>query len=221
MAEGQVFVASMNMRGARAELPPLANLQIVNATSCQALSGIAGKNRFAFSPMHHHAGGYTGFDGVVYHNFEAFWQSGKVYEDIPEETTKHFWRNVYEPKRRYPGSQGKRVLYARWDGLDAKLDWVDSRKQVYVPLYDKYISDTEMLGYWRDQVKQGVNVVVYDFDGPRYNIPGPHPRTDELACLPVTGEMLTEKLNDTNFPFGHGYVLAAAIAGLNFGDWCY
>jgi len=35
----------------------------------------------------------------------------------------------------------------------------------------------------------------------------------------VTKEMLKEKLNDPSFPFGHGYVVAAAILGLTPEDY--
>jgi hypothetical protein len=38
-------------------------------------------------------------------------------------------------------------------------------------------------------------------------------------CLEVTQEMLMEKINDTRFPFGHGYVVAAWLAGLEPKDY--
>ena len=62
-------------------------------------------------------------------------------------------------------------------------------------------------------VEDGKNVAVYDFDGPR------HP-DGKNACLQVTLEMLKEKINDPKFPFGHGYVIAAALKGYKPSDYC-
>ena len=50
-------------------------------------------------------------------------------------------------------------------------------------------------------------MVIYDFDGPR--APDGTP-----LCLPVTVELLKQKINDTTFPFGHGYVVAATALGI-------
>ena len=85
---------------------------------------------------------YKGFDGTEYYNFEAFWQSGKVFDGIPE--TKEYWRTIQEPKRRYPGSKGVPVLYAKWAGNNEEMDYITSRKRVYVPLYHSLMKDREM-----------------------------------------------------------------------------
>jgi len=60
--------------------------------------------------------GYEGF-----WNFEAFWQSGKVFEGIPEEKVKKFWHKVSKIKRHYPGSKGKKVLYAHFEYNTVKI----------------------------------------------------------------------------------------------------
>ena len=54
----------------------------------------------------------------------------------------------------------------------------------------------------------GENLIVYDFDGPRT-------KDGTVTCLEVTPELLKEKIEDTRFPFGHGYVVAASIAGIS------
>lgn len=146
-------------------------------------------------------GGYKG-----YWNFESYWQSGKVYEDIPIETTKKWWKELKEPKRRYPNSKGKKVLYAIFDNNNEKLDYVPSRKLVYVPEYYELIKNKERLAYWQKQLKEGKNLIVYDFDGPRTT-------NGNVTCLEVTKELLIEKINNTQFPFGHGYIVAGTIAG--------
>ena len=195
---GKVFIASMNLRGARAPAP--ANTTKVNVTSAQALLN---KNRRDFSPMTPIEGGYEGF-----WNFEAFWQSGKVFEGIPEEKVKAYWRKVKEAKRRYPGSKDKKVLYARFEcAPDEQMNYVTSRKKIYVPRYFELMKDREMALHWKAQVEAGKDIVIYDFDGPREEDGG-------VKCVEVTRELLCEKINDTQFPFGHGYIVAGWIKGI-------
>uniref|UniRef100_A0A6C0JRE4 Uncharacterized protein n=1 Tax=viral metagenome TaxID=1070528 RepID=A0A6C0JRE4_9ZZZZ len=190
-----VYIASMNLRGKWAERPD--NALLLNVTSAQ---GKTNKNRLAFSPMTE-----TGYRG--YYNFEAFWQSGKVYKDIPEEKTKQFWKAVKQPKRRYPGSKGKTVLYSKWEHTD-KLDYVSSRKKVYVPLYYDMVKDEKQISFWKEQLSNGNDIVIYDFDGPRLD-------DGSVTCLKVTRKLLQEKINDTRFPFGHGYVVAMLLKDIS------
>jgi hypothetical protein len=194
---GNVYIASMNLRGNRA-IAPL-NCTVINATSAQSKTN---KNRRDFSPMTHIEGGYKGF-----WNFESYWQSGKVLENIPHNVTKKWWQKLTKPKRRYPNSKGIKVLYSRFDGIDQNLDYVDSRKKVYVPEYYDLIKNREMTKYWRNKVKHGMDIVIYDFDGPRT-------QGGDVQCLPVTKALLNNKINDLTFPFGHGYVVAATIMGI-------
>jgi hypothetical protein len=189
----------MNMRGKWAEAPP--NTTKINVTSAQAT---ASRFRQAFSPMTEIPGGYKG-----YWNFESYWQAGKVYEGISHEITDKWWKALKEPKRRFPNSKGKKVLYAVFDDYKEEMNYVQSRKIVYVPEYFELIKEKEVA----QQLKRvAQDVVVYDFDGPRGDDGVP-------ICLEVTREMLVEKINDTRFPFGHGYVVAAWLAGLEPTDY--
>jgi hypothetical protein len=201
---GKIYVASMNMRGRWAD-PICENPIKINVTSAQAKTS---KNRLNFSPMTPIEGGYKG-----YWNFESYWQSGKVYENIPIEKTKKWWRELKE--HLMVGSsinaEGKNVLYAIFDGNDEKMDYVTSRKNVYVPEYYNLIKDKEHIEYWKKSLNEGNNLVIYDFDGPRT-------KDGNVLCLELTKELLTEKINDTQFPFGHGYVVAACIGGINLSD---
>ncbi len=197
---GKVYIASMNMRGAWAE-PIDKNAIKINVTSAQ---GKTSKNRRDFSPMTEFEGSYKGF-----WNFEHYWQSGKVFENIPIEKTKKWWSELNEPKRRYPNSKGKKVLYAMWeDHNNTQMDYITSRKEVYVPEYYNMIKDREMSKYWKEKVLLGENVIIYDFDGPREN--------GNPVCKEVTKELLIEKINDGMYPFGHGYVVARYILGIYY-----
>ena len=92
MQKGKVYVASMNMRGKHAKLKDANSIKI-NVTSAQAKTNT---NRIDFSPMTPVKGGYKG-----YWNFESYWQSGKVFDNIPQEKTKKWWIDLKQPKRRY------------------------------------------------------------------------------------------------------------------------
>ena len=48
------------------------------------------------------------------------------------------------------------------------------------------------------------DIVVYDFDGPR----------NPDGCDEVSVDLLREKIEDTRFPFGHGYIVAGLLAGI-------
>ena len=201
--EGKVYIASMNLRGSWAKAPEKA-LKL-NVTSAQ---GTANKNRRDFSPMTFLDGGYEGFG-----NFEAFWQSGKVFEDVDPKKVETFWKKVNietGPKRRFPGSKGKKVLYALFN--KEKMDYVTSRKKVYVPRYHGLMKEKEMALEWREKVKSGKDVVVYYFDGPREE-------DGSVTCVEVTLELLKEKINDTRFPFGHGYVVASFLKNIELGEF--
>jgi hypothetical protein len=147
-------------------------------------------------------GGYKGF-----WNFESYWQSGKVFEGIPEKTTKQWWKAQKEPKRRYPDSKGKKVLYAKWEGNPEEMDYVTSRKKIYVPEYFNLMKNTESAIKLKEWVEKGNDIIVYDLDGPR-NPDG------SLATIEITPQVLREKINDPTFAFGHGYIVAAWLKGI-------
>lgn len=193
---GKVYVASMNLRGKWASSPEYT--MIINVTSAQQKLN---KNRRDFSPMTEIKGGYKG-----YWNFESYWQSGKVFEGISEEKVKSWWKKLAKPKRRYPNSKNRKILYSHFDGFE-NMDYITSRKKIYVPEYYELIKNREMSLYWKKLVSEGVNITIYDFDGPRKD-------DGEVTCLEVTKELLIEKINNIKFPFGHGYVVAGLLAGI-------
>lgn len=197
---GKVYIASMNLRGKWAEKPADVDV-VLNVTSAQGKDNV---NRLAFSPMTPVSGGYKG-----YWNFEHYWQSGKVFEGIDPDKSRRWWRQQTQPKRRYPPGKGKRVLHAIFDDVsDKPLDYIPSRKLVYVPQYAQLIEQRDALQYWRSQLQAGHNIIVYDFDGPRLENGDV---TSELCTL----ELLRTKINDTRHPFGHGYVVAALVMGID------
>lgn len=198
MEKGKIYIATMNYRGKHAERIDPNSIKI-NVTSCQAKNN---KNRRDFSPMTTVEGGYKG-----YLNFEAYWQAGKVYEGIPEEESKLWWKSITKARKQYPQSKNKRVLYGSFEGYSENLDCIESRKYVYIPEYYNLIKDREMTIYWREKLNQGVSLAFYDLHGPRKENGDPD-------CIEVTEEDLKDKLENPEYPFGHSYIVAAAVSYL-------
>lgn len=199
---GKVYIASMNMRGKWAERPE--NTEIINVTSAQGKMNI---NRLTFSPMTEIDGRYKG-----YYCFENYWQAGKVFEEIEHNISIKWWKELKEGKRRYPKSKGLKVLYSNYDGKIR--DYLQSRQEIYVPEYYNLIKNKQQTKELRKLVKSGKNIVIYDFDGPRDENGAP-------ICLEITKDLLINKINYEKHPFGHGYIVAAKIAGIKLNDFCY
>lgn len=199
--KGKLYIASMNVRGEWAKKIDPESIT-VNVTSAQAK---ASKNRRDFSPMTEVEGKYKG-----YWNYESRWQSGKIFEGIDEMESKEWWKKQNSPKRKYPKGKGKKILCARFEGYEDRgdMDYITSRKEVYVKEYFDLIKDREMTAYWKKQLDEGKNITIYDFDGPRT-------RDGGVDCIEVSEELLREKINDMSYPFGHGYVVACAIAQIS------
>ena len=194
---GKVYIASMNMRGEWAPMPD--GCKRVNVTSAQRKDG---PFRLTFSPMTPIEGGYKGF-----YCFENYWQCGKRYEDTDTDKQIEWWKKQVKGKRRYPKGKGKQVLHAVFPHIDRALQYVESRKLVYVPEYFELIKDTQVFKNLKQQVELGKDIAVYDFDGVRTE--DGKPSVQEISL-----ELVQRKINDGKFPFGHGYIIAAALMGV-------
>ena len=222
---GKVYIASMNLRGAWATKidpnsvaggkaskgePSLSGLAkapegslgniTLNVTSAQ---GKLNHDRLAFSPMTEIPGGYKGYD-----RFESYWQSGKVFEGIPEDKSKAWWKAQTTAKRRYPPGKGKTVLYATFEDHPEPLDYVSAREEVYVKEYYNLIKDRARIHYYEQlfskcvrisrsayvertldiqMLKSGRSITIYDFDGPRTEDGG-------VTCLELDLDLLRSKI---------------------------
>ena len=198
---GEVYIASMNLRGARGVKLDPESLNL-NVTSAQAKLSL---DRRDFSPMTPIEGGYKG-----YWNFESRWQSGKIFEGLDEKVVKDWWKAQKEPKRRYPKGKGKRVLCARFEGYEDKgdMDYISSRKEVYCKEYYDLIKDRERVLFWKKMLDEGENITIFDFDGPRNE-------DKSVTCLKLTEELIKEKVKDLSVPFGHCYVVGMLLSGMD------
>jgi hypothetical protein len=202
LKRGKVYLASMNLRGSRGVKLDPTSLNL-NVTSAQAKLSL---DRRDFSPMTPIEGGYKG-----YWNFESRWQSGKIFEGIDEKVCKDWWKAQMTPKRRYPKGKGKKVLCARFEGYEDRgdMDYVTSRKDVYVKEYYDLIKDRERVKYWKSVLDRGQNITIYDFDGPRNE-------DKSVTCLELTEELVKDKVNDLSVPFGHCYVVGMLLSNMDF-----
>ena len=91
------------------------------------------------------------------------------------------------------------------------FQYVASRKAFYVNDYRRKIVECDiaqaMLTDLREQLREGTHIVVADYDGPRSAQGAP-------LCEEVTVGLLHDKLHDPAHPFGHGYLVAAEILGI-------
>ena len=198
---GKIYIASMNLRGVRAVKLDATSINL-NVTSAQAKLSL---DRRDFSPMTPIEGGYMG-----YWNFESRWQSGKIFEGIDEKVTKAWWKAQLAPKRRYPKGKGKKILCARFEGYEEQgdMDYVTARKEVYCKEYYDLIKDRERVKYWKSVLDRGQNITIYDFDGPRNE-------DKSVTCLELSEELIKEKVKELNVPFGHCYVVAMVLSGID------
>ena len=105
-------------------------------------------------------------------------------------------------------------MYANFDSYpNLNMDYITSRKLVYVPEYFNLTKNKSMVKYWKKQLDKGNNITIYDFDGPRLNNGDP-------TCIEITIDNLINKINDTSYPFGHGYVVGAILLDIEPNKFC-
>jgi len=96
-------------------------------------------------------------------------------------------------------------------------NYIDARKYIYAPGYASIVKNSKSFKELKKRVEKGENVQIMDFDGP----PDGDIEVDnvEMKSHVVTKELLKNKINDPKSPFGHGYVLAGLLAGIEPKDY--
>ena len=98
------------------------------------------------------------------------------------------------------------------------LGYIDGRKKIYVPLYTKLVRDKPQFVELKQRILRGESVNLVEVDGPhqesleyyreKYGVEDNFIEGDTILATPANLKLL---LNDPKHPFGHGYVLAAAL----------
>lgn len=194
-----IYIASMNMRGEWAKCPD--DCIKMNVTSMQSKSSQLRKDLSPMSPE-------TAYK--EFYCFENFWQSGKRFSHLNHnDVSEHRkyvqkWKDLTKGKRRIlPGT------YKPFDALfeterDTPFGYLESRKQIYIPLYSQIIKEKPSIKKYRELLKEGKNICIYDFDGPRDEDGKP-------ICVEFNKETYEKYLNDTRRPFGHGFVVGKVL----------
>ena len=157
----------------------------------------------------------------------------EVHVDEAGNLTEQYWRwrrkgmenryHVRYPVGFSPGERAK-CLYALREMPDgtysAPLDYVETRKQIYVPVYCRLVKMRPKFLALRDRLAKGENLLIIEVDGPHQEALGYYKQTYgvgddfiENFTVVATEANIRIMLNDTKFPFGHGYCLAMALLG--------
>ena len=144
---------------------------------------------FAFDLSPFYLGPVTGPDGATASTVETFFQSGKVYpchDDNGQPTEDFFtWRNNMYSKEigeltkdelRHPnhllGYEAHECVYFPWYDQETKkytpLNYVESRKKVYIPNYAKLVAKTQTYKALKSLVDKGEKIALADFDAYNY-----------------------------------------------------
>lgn len=168
-------------------------------------------------------------DGLVAQTFEDLWQYGKVYPKIYDENKKivagidengnptpefYEWRKRFYALKKDKGDRHpafpssirhrdcKYMVYFDENGNLEKLDYVTSRKKVYIPEYAKLVVNTDSFKELKKQYESGAKIALCDFDA--WNYYGPNLDQD------VT---IIDVVNNPQFKVGHGYVIKMLLQG--------
>lgn len=159
-------------------------------------------------------------------NVENYWQYGKIFSELGHAPRNAEWQrfrqNGYKKKTadRHPEGTvtkkkngGKvRTRYRKATSsmyMNVEMGYVESRKKIYAPVYAYYAKRTEVFERLKELVNAGTSVMIVDYD-----------ILPTKEAYEVTTEFLTERINDPQHPFGHGYVLAGLLAGIRPSQYC-
>ena len=142
------------------------------------------------------------YNGYSAKNVENAWQFSKLYQEYADENgdpaetyfawAKKGWNSDFAC--RYPMGKGKIPLCSVWQGQ--KLDYIEARKQIYIPLYAKAVVQTEAFAQLKKLYETSGTVTLIDFDG-----------YDYLSL----GMSLKDVVENPKRKMGHAFVLAMLL----------
>lgn len=235
-ARGQVWVGKKRFRGVTGSTNPtivgVKNIDVTSGSTNIISSGLTAKS---FSPMllgPVYEKEIFGTGELIAQNFENYWQYGKMFPELghidiqgfPTPSWYIFRTKGYAKikgdrhpdgtktndvafidatgKNHYRYSTATSSMYMNWI-----MDYITSRKYIYCKGYAYLVKRTPAFQSLVQQIDAGLSVQIIDFDV----IEGSHL---------ITKEFLKDRVNDPTKPFGHGYVIAALLAGLEPEDYC-
>ena len=103
---------------------------------------------------------------------------------------------------------------AWWKGKE--LDYLSARKQIYIPEYIHEIRrwrKENAMDTLHDMIKDGMNVLLIEHDGPELS-KFPEGFIFDKPSQEVV-DFFVHAIHDTSKPFGHGYIIAAELVGVD------
>jgi len=94
-------------------------------------------------------------------------------------------------------------LFCYWQG--ERLDYVTARCRMYVPWYAELVQQTESYKYLKARFDAGTSLILLDPDG----------QGREQPWQALSRATLTARIRDPELIFGHGFVLASVLLGVN------
>lgn len=130
------------------------------------------------------------------------------------------WRNSLwncEHPIRYPNKIFRRkntkfALCIDSESNEERLDYISSRKQIYVKEYIRLVKNTSEYQKLLNKLKNGENIMICEVDVPAKNKKGEYGKyCDENNTCKMSIKKLKVLLNDTSEAFGHGLCLAYSL----------
>jgi len=164
---------------------------VVNTTSRSSVAWETGLSPFFLGPC-------DLYDKHVAQNVENGWQFTKLYEEHADEylePTNAYWewaQGGWLSRRahRYPMGKGRKPICSLWKGK--RLNYIEARKQIYVPLYAEAVQKSNAWTMLKKLADTCDALALQDFDG-----------YDHLPA----GRSLTHVLNNPDQKMGHAFVL--------------
>ncbi len=110
------------------------------------------------------------------------------------------------------------LLKENLDGSFDRLNYIDSRKQVYVKEYCSLVKERPLFKKLLKMLEQGKNLLIIEVDGPheesleyykeKYKVDNNFIENNTIIC---NEKNINIMLNDSKHPFGHGYALSMAL----------
>jgi hypothetical protein len=138
--------------------------------------------------------------------FENYWQGSKIYNiDLVDGVIQ---KSFYERRAKlFVDNKGhRRSLPKKKYGVPVSsyyggmMDYITSRKKIYIPLYEKLVTNLPILKELKQRYLNGENILIVGYDG-----------TD----IPITDFFLNDVINDPSFVFGHELVLCSLLKNIN------
>jgi len=163
---------------------------------------------------------YSRFDKTIIWNHPA-----EIHINDKGKLTKAYfnWRkkgmNAKHPIR-YPVGMKYRhnCVCAYANDFTKPLDYIESRKKIYLPLYRKLVTPQPKFAKLLKMLKHGKNLLIIEVDGPhqeslgyykkKYNVSD---KFIENGTILVNTDNMKIMLNDDKHPFGHGYCLGISL----------